>query len=193
MGIADVAPSRTAGSFYTSALTSLKLFTSEEIYNITNKSDFTFNDLGSKKQALFFVLPDSKTTYYPIVSLLCSQIYDTLTESAKKNGNLLDRRVNFILDEFGNFTKIADFETKLTVGRGYGIRFNMFIQSFAQLEAKYEKTGEQTIKDNCVWIYLSAGTKPTRNLKKDWESTPQAVTVSETIPSAMLSPRLQAM
>lgn len=161
LGIADVAPSRTAGSFYTSALTSLKLFTSGEIYNITNKSDFTFNDLGNKKQALFFVLPDSKTTYYPIVSLFCSQIYDTLTESAKKNGNLLKRRVNFILDEFGNFAKIADFETKLTVGRGYGIRFNMFIQSFAQLEAKYEKTGEQTIKDNCIWIYLSAGTNET--------------------------------
>lgn len=161
LGISDVAPSRTAGSFYTSALTSLKLFTSEDIYNITKESEFTFNELGSKKQALFFVLPDSKTTYYPIVSMFCSQIYDTLTECAKKNGNLLDRRVNFILDEFGNFTKIADFETKLTVGRGYGIRFNMFIQSFAQLEAKYEKTGETTIKDNCIWIYMSAGTNET--------------------------------
>lgn len=161
LGISDVAPDKTAGSFYTSALTSLKLFTSEDIYNITKESDFTFNELGSKKQALFFVLPDSKTTYYPIVSLFCSQIYDALTECAKKNGNLLDRRVNFILDEFGNFTKIADFETKLTVGRGYGIRFNMFVQSFAQLEARYEKTGETTIKDNCIWIYMSAGTNET--------------------------------
>lgn len=161
LGISNVAPDRTAGSFYTSALTSLKLFTSEDIYNITKESEFTFNNLGSKKQAFFFVLPDSKTTYYPIVSLFCSQIYDTLTECAKKNGNLLDRRVNFVLDEFGNFAKITDFETKLTVGRGYGIRFNMFVQSFAQLEAKYEKTGETTIKDNCIWIYMSAGTNET--------------------------------
>lgn len=161
MGISNVAPSRTAGSFYTSALTSLRLFTSEEIYNITNKSHFKFNELGSKKQVLFFVLPDSKTTYYPIVSLFCSQIYDTLTEGAKRNGNQLDRRVNFILDEFGNFTKLANFETMLTVGRGYGIRFNLFIQSFAQLEAKYEKTGAQIIKDNCIWIYLNAGNNET--------------------------------
>ena len=35
LSISDVAPSRTRGSFYTSALTTLRLFTSKSIYAIT--------------------------------------------------------------------------------------------------------------------------------------------------------------
>lgn len=165
-GISEVAPDKTAGSFYTSALTTLNLFTSQDIYSITNKSDFNFENLGKEKQVLFFVLPDSNTAYYPIVSLFCSQIYDVLTQTAKYNGNRLKNRVNFILDEFGNFSTIKDFSTMLTVGRGYGIRYNLFLQSFAQLEEKYEKTGERIIKDNCIWFFLGAGNHETL---KDFE------------------------
>lgn len=40
LSISDVAPSRTRGSFYTSALTTLRLFTSKSIYAITHTSDF---------------------------------------------------------------------------------------------------------------------------------------------------------
>ena len=63
LSISDVAPSRTRGSFYTSALTTLRLFTSKSIYAITHTSDFTLADMGSKKQALFVILPDEKTTF----------------------------------------------------------------------------------------------------------------------------------
>lgn len=167
LGISGIAPEKTAGSFYTSALTTLRLFTAIDVYNITNCSEFSLETLGQKKQVLFFILPDSKTTYYPIVTLICSQIYDVLTEKAKRQGNRLKVRVNYILDEFGNFTKIADFCTMLTVGRGYGIRFNLFLQSFSQLEEKYEKTGEMIIKDNCTWICLTANNNETL---KDFET-----------------------
>ncbi len=101
LSISDVAPARTRGSFYTSALTTLKLFTSKSIYSITHKSDFNLNDIGQKKQALFIILPDEKTTFYPIASLIVSQQYELLTNMADKRGGRLKNRVNFILDEFG--------------------------------------------------------------------------------------------
>lgn len=167
LGISAVAPDKTAGSFYTSALTTLQLFTSPEIYGITNSSDFDLRKVGNEKTALFFVLPENKTTYYPIVTLICSQLYDILTESAKETGNRLKRRVNFLMDEFGNFSKISDFVNMLTVGRGYGIRFNLFVQSFAQLKEKYGDNALTTIQDNCIWIYLSAGAEETN---KAWEN-----------------------
>lgn len=50
LSISDVAPSRTRGSFYTSALTTLRLFTSKSIYAITHTSDFTLADMGSKSR-----------------------------------------------------------------------------------------------------------------------------------------------
>ena len=157
LSISEVAPSRTRGSFYTSALTTLRLFTSKSIYGITRESDFSLTDVGEKKQAVYIILPDEKTTFYPVASLVVSQQYELLANMADKRGGKLKQRVNFMLDEFGNFTTIADFANKLTVGGGRGMRFNLFLQSFSQLEDKYEKNTSNTIKSNCqTWIYLQA-------------------------------------
>ncbi len=157
LGISQIAPAKTAGSFYTSALTSLRLYTAKDMFIMTNKSDFTFTQLGKRKTALFFIVPDQNTTYYPIVTLMVSQQYEQLVKLAKLEGNRLPIRTNFILDEFGNFTKITDFQTKLTVAGGYGIRFNLFLQDFNQLDEKYNKEVAAIIRGNChYWIYLAS-------------------------------------
>lgn len=162
LSISDVAPTRTRGSFYTSALTTLRLFTSKSINAITSKSDFSLANVGEKKQALFIILPDEKTTFYPIASLIVSQQYELLAQMADKRGGRLERRVNYVLDEFGNFTPITDMTNKLTVAAGRGIRFNLFLQSFEQLKEKYDDHVSSTIKSNCqTWIYLQADDKET--------------------------------
>ncbi len=157
LGISEVAPSRTRGSFFTSALTTLRLFTNPLIYAMTCKSDFRPQDIGREKQAVFILLPDEKATYYSLASLFVSQAYELLVGEADKLGGRLERRVNLVLDEFGNFTKIPAFANKLTVGGGRGIRFSLFVQSLAQIEEAYGKESSTTIKGNCaVWIYLCA-------------------------------------
>lgn len=162
IAISEIAPSRTRGSFFTAALTNLRLFTNPLINSMTCKSDFNPKDFGSKKMALFTILPDEKSTYYGLASLLVSQIYEQLVKAADSRGGRLKNRVNFILDEFGNFTRIPDFANKLTVGGGRGIRFNLFLQSFAQLEEKYGKEVARTIRGNCEnWIYLQADDQET--------------------------------
>lgn len=162
MSIAEVAPSRTKGSFDTSALTTLRLFTSRSVYAITHTSDYNIAEIGRKKQALFLVLPDEKTTYYPIASLMVSQLYELLVRQSDMRGGRLERRVNFVLDEFGNFTKLNDFTNKLTVAGGRGVRFNLFLQSFEQLTQKYDKETAAIVKSNCqTWVYLQADDKET--------------------------------
>ena len=133
LSISDVAPSRTKGSFYTSALTTLRLFTSRAVYSITHKSDYDIADIGKKKQALFFILPDEKTTYYPIASLMVSQLYELLVHQSDERGGRLINRVNFVLEEFGNFTKINDLTNKLTVAGGRGMRFHFFCRALNSL------------------------------------------------------------
>lgn len=162
MSIANVAPSRTKGSFDTSALTTLRLFTSRSVYSITHRSDYNIAEIGQKKQALFLILPDEKTTYYPIASLMVSQLYELLVRQSDMRGGRLLNRVNFVLDEFGNFTKLNDFPNKLTVAGGRGCRFNLFLQSFEQLTQKYDKETAAIVKSNCqTWIYLQADDKET--------------------------------
>lgn len=157
LGISEVAPSKTRGSFFTAALTTLRLFTNPLICDMTSKTDFDTALTGSRKRAIFIVLPDEKVTYYSLASLFVCQHYETLVNIADRRGGRLQKRVNFNLDEMGNFTTIPAFANKLTVGGGRGIRFNLFLQSFAQLDEKYNKEAAITIKSNCqTWIYLQA-------------------------------------
>lgn len=157
LAISEVAPSKTRGSFYTAALTTLRLFTNPMIYSMTCVSDYKPRTIAESKTALFIILPDEKTTYYTIASLLVSQHYELLVNIADERGGRLLNRVNFLIDEFGNFAAIPGFANKLTVGGGRGIRFNLFLQSFAQLDEKYGKEVAKTIKGNCqTWIYLQA-------------------------------------
>lgn len=169
MAIAKIAPDKMGGSFYTSALTTLRLFITNDLYLMTRESEFSLDDMGKKpKQALFFILPDQKTTYYPIVTLLVAQQYEQLVAYAKKHGNRLPHRVNFILDEFGNFAAIDKFQTKMTVAGGYGIRWNLFIQGFDQLVDVYGQDVAKIIEDNChYWIYLhSQGNSTNEEISK---------------------------
>lgn len=87
-------------------------------------------------------------------SLLVQQIYTSLVDTSRKDGGELKIRMNFILDEFANFTKIDSFENMLTVSRGRNIRFVICIQSISQLDEKYGKEGAQNTMDNCLLMYL---------------------------------------
>lgn len=157
MSIAESAPSKMRGSFITSALTTLRLFTDPNIAGMTNSTDEDFLNSGSKK-AIFMIVPDSKKTYYPLVSLFCTQYYQYIADEADELGGRLPRDIEFNLDEFGNFTKIPDFDVKMTVGAGRGIHFNLFLQSKEQLVEKYGKEVAAIILDNCHYsIYLKSG------------------------------------
>lgn len=163
--ISTIAPEKTRSSFFTSALSTLRLFSSNSIYTMTNDSDFRLEDIGEKKCIRYIILPDERTTFYTLATLFVSQQYQALVNLADSRGGKLKVRNNFILEEFGNFTKIANFENMLTVSRGRNIRFSMFLQSFSQLETKYSKTVAQNIMDNAqIWIYLRTSSYETAEI-----------------------------
>ena len=177
--IALVAPEKTRGSFFTSALSTLRLFANPFIYEMSKQTDFDIND-STKKRAIFIILPDQKKTYNSLAGLFISQYYNSLIKNAKANGNRLQRRVNFNLDEFGNYPAINGMESKMTVSAGYGIRFNLFIQSFAQLKSVYDEDVARVLKDNAeTLIYLRS--KDTETLKEVSErlGTYTAINVTE--------------
>lgn len=163
--IARIAPEKTRSSFFTSALTTLRLFTSKSIYGMTWKSDFSLKQSGEEKTVTYIILPDEKPTYYSLASLFVYQNYVSLVELADSRGGELKVRVNYVLDEFGNFTTIPSFGNMLTVSGGRKIRFNLFLQSFSQLENKYGKEIAENIRDNCqTWIYLKTASNETANI-----------------------------
>ena len=84
------------------------------------------------------------------------QLYTAIVDVSRNSGGELSIRMNFILDEFANFTKIDTFQSMLTVSRGRNCRFMIALQSFAQLEEKYGKEGAQNILDNGMLMYLKS-------------------------------------
>lgn len=159
---ASIAPSKTRSSFFTSALNTLVLFSDQYIASMTSKTEIRAEDLANKKTVLYMILPDEKLTFYSLCSLFVNQIYQQLVNIADEGGGALKNRVNFILDEFGNFSAIPNFGGFLTVGGGRKIRFNLFLQSFSQLNSKYDENTAQNILDNChIWNYLKTSNDTT--------------------------------
>ncbi len=160
--IGEIAPSRTRGSFYTSALTTLKLFTSQRLADMTDKAEFSVVEFATKKMAVFIILPEDRGTYNKIAALYVGLQYQILSRMADRRGGRLKIRCNFLCDEFGNFPEIPNFLQMITVSRGKGVRFNFFLQDLSQLVMIYEKEGADIIYGNCtIWIYLGTSNKDT--------------------------------
>lgn len=161
LAIAESAPPKTRGSFITSALATLRLFTDPAIADITSYTDEDILNPDLKK-AIFIILPDAVKTYYPLASIFTNQYYQFLADTADERGGRLKRDFKFNLDEFGNFTKIPFYDGKMTVGAGRGIHICMYLQSQAQLVEKYNREMSTIILDNCHYlIYLKANSAET--------------------------------
>lgn len=162
MAIAQIAPEKMRGSFYTSALTTLNLFADPAIHDMTAVTEFDHLATGDRKRAIFMILPDSRSTYYPLASLFVFQQYQLLVKRADENGGRLPRRVEFFLDEFGNFVRIPDMDKAITVGGGRGIRFHLVVQDDTQVYEKYGDKLGKTMLSNCeTWVYLQSDNSDT--------------------------------
>lgn len=161
-GVAGISPDRTRGSFFGSALATLRLFTNWNISDMTSKNDYDIENIGRQKTAVFIIVNDEKDTLYSLVSIMINQMYVSLVKVANEYGGRLPVEVEFILDEFGNFPVIPSFGPMLTVGAGRGIRFDIVLQDYQQLEKKYEKDFNN-IKGNCLnLVYLKTPSFKTR-------------------------------
>lgn len=155
MAIAQIAPQKMRGSFYTSALATLDLFQDPQIHAMSALTGYDYVTTGDRKRAIFLILPDERSAYYSLAALYVYEQYQALVQYADGRGGRLPRRVNFVCDEFGNFCKIPDFDKFVTVGGGRGVRLHLFLQNLGQLKAKYGDDLAETISSNCeTWIYL---------------------------------------
>lgn len=182
---ASIAPYKTRASFFTTALADLRLFSDPNIADMTNKQDHDLSKIGIEKTAVFLIIPDEDSTRNVLATLYIDQVYQSLVNLANSRGGRIPRRVNFILDEFGNLPPIPDFDKKLTVAGGRGIRFTLAVQDIAQLKKLYDKNA-QTITGNCHnWIYLKTADVETAELisKKTGKYTVQTESSGNSIQS----------
>ncbi len=144
----EIAPEKTYGSILSSLQSKLGKFDSKEIAELTSTDTINFEEIGSKKTAVYVISSDTHTAYDFLLTIFFSQMIQQLYDYADQNGGKLPERTYFILDEFANIGKIPDFDKKISTSRSRGISFSVILQNIDQLEAVYEKSYE-TIMGNC--------------------------------------------
>ena len=152
-------------SIFSTLASNINIFGSDTgISKLTSGNQINFNELADpeKPMAVFMVVPDNDTSRHVIASLFVNQCYNSLVElSAKYKGQRLPQRVHFILDEFGNMIRIPEMDSKITVGAGRNLLFDLFVQDLNQLDTKYDNAAK-TIRSNCGnMIYINSLDKDT--------------------------------
>ena len=144
----EIAPEKTYGSILSSLQSKLGKFDSKEIAELTSTDTINFEEIGSKKTAVYVISSDTHTAYDFLLTIFFSQMIQQLYDYADQNGGTLKEQTFFILDEFANIGKIPDFDKKISTSRSRRISFSVILQNVDQLEAVYEKSYE-TIMGNC--------------------------------------------
>lgn len=137
------------------------------LLSMLESDEFEWDAFMEQKTAVFMILPDEKTNYHKLVSLLIKQSYEYFIYLAQQgahedgiNTGHIPIRINYILDEFSSLPTIKDFSTMITAARSRNIRFDLFIQSKHQLERRYKEDTE-TIMANCGnWFFLTTRELP---------------------------------
>lgn len=156
--------SKVTRSSYTSVFqTKLSVFRNATIQTITSCNSFELSELLGGKVAVFICYQDEIKTHYQLISLFVQNAYKYLIEVANKSEkSKLDTPFYFILDEFGNFPPITDFDTAITAARGRNIFFYCILQSYSQLDNIYGKNTAEIIRDNLnIKIFLGSNNPDT--------------------------------
>ncbi|MCL2462642.1 MAG: type IV secretory system conjugative DNA transfer family protein, partial [Defluviitaleaceae bacterium] len=107
-----------------------------EKFNITEMEKLTATDeldivsMGTEKTALFIIIPDSDTSFNFLVSILYTQLFQTLFYQADHvHHGSLPVHVHFVMDEFANVALPDDFEKDLSTMRSRGVSVSIILQN----------------------------------------------------------------
>lgn len=119
-------------------------------------------DYSESPVALFMVTPPNNPSYNQLPAFAIDQIFNTIYNVALNNGRKAFNRVHFILDEFGNLPPIDHMDTKVSIGLGQNLLFDIVVQNLEQLKINYSADQAATIESNCAnLLYILTESKDT--------------------------------
>lgn len=120
-----------------SALRHTAFLDDPRIAETLKRSDFNLSDIKSRLMSVYLVMPPDKiATNNRFVRGFIGSALSAITASSKQpvGGN-----VAFFLDEFAQLGRMPAIEDGISLVRGYGASFWVFVQDLSQLKAVYPK------------------------------------------------------
>lgn len=153
---------KTFSNILVSLAAKLEAFDSEEIAALTSTNTIEFEDLAKKKSVVYFITPESHSTYDFLMNIFFSQLFQRLYEFGDKNGGSLPVPMFLILDEFANIGRIPNFERILSTCRSKKLHISIILQSIDQLMEIYDEKVTETIMANCsTHLFLGSNAQKT--------------------------------
>ena len=147
---------KTLKSILISTSVRLTVFNMKQIENLTKEDTIDLGAMGEGKKALFVIIPAADSTYNFLVSMMYSQLFETLyfVAETKYTGKRLKRPVRFLLDEFANIGQIPEFTKKLATMRKYEISCTIILQNLAQIKTQYKDDWESIVGNCDSFLFL---------------------------------------
>ncbi|MEL6414273.1 MAG: type IV secretory system conjugative DNA transfer family protein, partial [Pseudomonadota bacterium] len=122
-----------------------------EMAQLTATSSFRFDELRQQPTIIYVIVNQTQMDHYAfLLNLFYAELFKALLQNQHDPG----RPVWLFLDEFGHLS-VNGFEVFGTTARKYKVAFTLFLQSMAQLEARYGVLGARTIQEALATeIYL---------------------------------------
>ena len=140
----------------------LEKFNLESLASLTQTDELDLSSIGEKKTAIFAIIPDNDTSFNFLVSMLYTQLFQSLFFIADhKYGGSLPVHVHFLMDEFANVSLPDDFDKILSVMRSRGVSVSIILQNLAQLKALFEKQWESIVGNCDEFLYLGGNEQST--------------------------------
>lgn len=156
-----MAAGKTAKSILVSTAVRLAPFNLPQIQAITDHDDMDLYTLGEKKCALYAVIPDNDTTYNFLVSLLYSQVFQTLYYCADQiHHGPLPQHVHFVLDEAPS-VNLPGLPRELSTMRSRNISCSTIIQNMAQIKELFKDSWETIPGNSDSLLYLGGNESST--------------------------------
>lgn len=156
------AAGKTAKSILISVGVRLAAFNLPQIAKLTNTDELDLSNMGERKVALFFCIPDADTSLNYLVGMIYSQLFQTLYYMADRvHGGALPVPVNCIMDEFPNVSLPNEFEKILATCRSRSIYCSIIIQNMSQLKALFKDSWESLVGNCDEFLYLGGNEKET--------------------------------
>lgn len=152
------AKGNTFSSILSSAQGAVRLFNSKDIARLTMTDTLELDLIGDRPTALFVITSTTNSTYDFLISLIYTQMFETLLYRANtvyaKQGHSLPHHILFFLDEFANIAQIPDFDKKIAVFRQANISCSIIVQTPNQIESIYEKKAANIIGNCSIMLFL---------------------------------------
>lgn len=160
--IFKLAAGKTAKSILIGLGVRLEKFNLPTIASMSVVDELDLSVMGTKKTALFAVIPDNDSSFNFIVGMLYTQLFQCLMyEADYRHEGRLPVHVHFVMDEFANVALPTEFDKLLSTMRSREISVSIILQNLAQLKALYKDEWESIVGNCDMFLYLGGNEQST--------------------------------